>query len=59
MDSVVDFDSMYKCSIHFASTKRKEKIFLLLIRGMGLLWGGRLTCNEKFRWVRIPYAPVT
>ena len=54
MDSVVDFDSMYKCSIHFASTKRKEKIFLLLIWGMGLLWGGHLTCNEKFRWVRIP-----
>ena len=39
MDSVVDFDSMYKCSIHFASTKRKEKIFSSLNTGYGTALG--------------------
>ena len=42
MDSVVDFDSMYKCSIHFASTKREDFSSLNTGYGTALGWSSHL-----------------
>ena len=29
----------------------------MALRAVGLLWGGHLSCKEKFRWVQNPHGP--